>query len=226
MANLWSAQNNPLAAKLNRMQARNPMNIKKDLIEVLIFLVCVVLYVFFQKQISGKYFFIIPAIILCGLSLRWDYRADNRILKTYGIRTDNLKEATRRSAAIFGPMAIAILAIFPFTDNPKPPPYFYFTIFLYPLWGLAQQFMFQSFFHSRLLKLGVAPWSIFICALVFTFVHLNSEKLLIFALIGGLSFSYSFYRCPNILPLGIAHGILGAMVYYLLLGKDPLKHFF
>jgi membrane protease YdiL (CAAX protease family) len=202
------------------------MNIKKDLIEVSIFLVLVVLYVFSPKGISGKYYFIIPAIILCGLSLCWDYRADKRVLKTYGIRTDNLKEATRWSAAVFGPMAIVILAIFPFTDNPKPPSYFYFTIFLYPVWGLAQQFMFQSFFHTRLLKLGLAPWSIFICALVFTFVHWNSEKLLIFALIGGLFFSYSFYRYPNILPLGIAHGILGAMVYYLLLGKDPLKHFF
>ena len=208
------------------MRTRNHINIKKNLIEILIFLVFVVLYVFFKKEISGKYYFIIPAIILCGLSLRWDYRADKHILKTYGIRTDNLKEATRRSVVLFGPMAIAILAIFPFTDNPKPPPYFYFTIFLYPLWGLAQQFMFQSFFHSRLLKLGVAPWSIFICTLVFTAVHWNSEKLRIFSFIGGLFFSYSFYRCPNILPLGIAHGILGAMVYYLLLGKDPLKHFF
>jgi hypothetical protein len=141
-----SAQNNPLAAKLNRMQARDPMNIKKDLIEVLIFLVFVVLYVFFKKEISGKYYFIIPAIILCGLSLRWDYRADKRILKTYGIRTDNLKEANRRSVAFFGPMAIAILAIFPFTDNPKPPPYFYFTIFLYPYGDWRSNLCFNPFF--------------------------------------------------------------------------------
>ena len=189
-------------------------------------MVFVVLYVFFKKGISGKYYFIIPAIILCGLSLYWDYKADKGVLKTYGIRTDNLKEAITRSAWFFGPMTIIILAIFPFTDNPKPPPYFYYTIFLYPLWGLAQQFMFQSFFHSRLLKLGLAPWSIFICTLIFTVVHWNSEKLRIISLIGGLFFSYSFYRFPNILPLGFWHGILGAMVYYLLLGKDPLKHFF
>ena len=208
------------------MRTPNHLNIKKNLIEILIFLVFLVLYVSFRKELSGKYYFIIPAIILCGLSLRWDYRTDKRVLKTYGIRTDNLKEAALRSAAFFGPMAIAILAIFPFTDNPMPPPYFYFTIFLYPLWGLAQQFMFQSFFHSRLLKLSVGPWGILICTLVFTFVHLNSEKLISFALFGGVFFSYSFYRCPNILPLGIAHGILGAMVYYLLLAKDPLKHFF
>ena len=208
------------------MQARDHMNIKKDLIEVSIFLVLVVLYVFSPKGISGKYYFIIPAVILCGLYLRWDYRVDKGVLKTYGIRTDNLKEAARLSALFFCPMAIVILAIFPFTDNPKPPIYFYFTIFLYPLWGLAQQFMFQSFFHSRLLKLGLAPWSIVICTLVFTFVHWNSEKLRIFTFIGGIFFSYSFYRCPNILPLGVAHGILGAMVYYLLLGKDPLRHFF
>ena len=202
------------------------MNNKKNLVEILIFLAFVVLYMVFRKGISGKYYFIIPAIVLCALSIRWDYRADKGILKTYGIRTDNLKEATRLSALCFGPMAVVILAIFPFTDNPKPPFYFYFTIFLYPLWGLAQQFMFQSFFHSRLLKLGLAPWSIVICTLVFTFVHWNSEKLRIFTFIGGIFFSYSFYRCPNILPLGIAHGILGAMVYYLLLGKDPLRHFF
>jgi hypothetical protein len=208
------------------MQARNHLNIKKDLIEILIFLVFLVLYVFFRKELSGKYYFIIPAIIVCGIFLLWDYRADKDVLKTYGIRTDNLKEASKRTAAFFVPMVIVILVIFPFTDNPKPPPYFYFTIFLYPLWGLAQQFMFQSFFHSRLLKLSVGPWGVLICTLVFTFVHWNSQKLRIFALIGGLFFSYSFYRCPNVLPLGIAHGILGAMIYYLLLGKDPLKHFF
>jgi len=208
------------------MQAPNHMNNKKDLVEILIFLAFVVLYMVFRKEISGKYYFIIPAIVLCALSIRWDYRADKGILKTYGIRTDNLKEATRLSVLFFSPMAIVILAIFPFTDNPKPPIYFYFTIFLYPLWGLAQQFMFQSFFHSRLLKLGLAPWSIVICTLVFTFVHWNSEKLRIFTFIGGIFFSYSFYRCPNILPLGFAHGILGAMVYYLILGKDPLRHFF
>ena len=192
----------------------------------MIFLGFVVLYLVFRKEISGKYYFIIPAIVLCALSIRWDYRADKDVLKTYGIRTDNLKEATRLSALFFGPMAIVILAIFPFTDNPNPPLYFYFTIFLYPLWGFAQQFMFQSFFHSRLLKLGLAPWSIVICTLLFTFVHWHSEKLRIFSFIGGIFFSYSFYRCPNILPLGVAHGILGAMVYYLLLGKDPLRHFF
>lgn len=209
-----------------RISERNRIRIHKDLIEALIFLVFALLYVLFNKAISGRYYFIIPVIVLCGASLRRDYRADKSILKTYGLRTDNLKEAAGLSAAFFVPAAIAILAIFPFTDNPAPPPYFYFTILLYPLWGLAQQFMFQSFFHSRLLKLGLAPWSILICALVFTLVHLNSEKLLIFAFIGGLSFSYLFYRCPNILPLGIAHGILGAMVYYLLLGKDPLQKFF
>jgi membrane protease YdiL (CAAX protease family) len=208
------------------MTARSGSRINRELIEVFIFLICVVLYVLLNKAVSGRYYFIIPVIILCGVSLHRDYRADKQVLKTYGIRTYNLKAATRMSAAFFVPAAIAILAIFPFTDNPKPPPYFYFTILLYPLWGLAQQFMFQSFFHTRLLKLGVAPWSIFICALIFTFVHLNSEKLLIFAFIGGLFFSYSFYRCPNILPLGFVHGILGAMVYYLLLGKDPLKKFF
>jgi membrane protease YdiL (CAAX protease family) len=208
------------------MQARKPSSVKKDLIEILIFLVFVTLYVVFRREVSGKYYFIIPAIIVCGIFLFWDYRADKRVLKIYGIRTDNLMEASKRTTAFFVPMVIAILAIFPFTDNPKPPAYFYFTIFLYPLWGLAQQFMFQSFFHSRLLKLSVGPWGILICTLVFTFVHWNSQKLRIFAFIGGLFFSYSFYRCPNVLPLGIAHGILGAMIYYLLLGKDPLKHFF
>jgi hypothetical protein len=129
------------------------MNIKKDLIGIFIFLVFVVLYVVFRKEISGKYYFIIPAIVLCALSIRWDYRADKGVLKAYGIRTDNLKEATKLSALCFGPMAVIILAIFPFTHNPKPPIHFYFTIFLYPLWGLAQQFMFQSFFSFSTLKI-------------------------------------------------------------------------
>jgi len=73
--------------------------------------------------------------------------------------------------------------------------------------------------------LKLAPWSILIVALVFSLVHLPNLTLVLIAFLGGLLASYIFYKYPNIIPLGIAHGILGVVVYYLILGKDVLQQF-
>jgi hypothetical protein len=54
---------------------------------------------------------------------------------------------------------------------------------------------------------------------------LPSIKLTLVCFAGGIISSYIFLKYPNIIPLGIAHGILAAMVYYLILGKDVLETF-
>jgi len=38
----------------------------------------------------------------------------------------------------------------------------------------------------------------------------------------GLGWSFLFARSPNVLSLGLSHGILAALVYPILLGENPL----
>jgi len=80
-------------------------------------------------------------------------------------------------------------------------------------------------FHTRLIRLGFVPWSILCVAPVYALAHLPSPAMGVICLIGGLVFSYIFLKQPNIIPLGIAHGILGAITYHLLFGQDVFDGF-
>jgi len=64
-----------------------------------------------------------------------------------------------------------------------------------------------------------------VTAVVFTAVHFPSVQLLGFAAAGGLIFSALYRRYRNIVPLGIAHGLCGAIIYHLILQRDLVERF-
>jgi hypothetical protein len=143
-------------------------------------------------------------------------------LAELGLRTDNLPAAGRAALRVYAPVAAGILLWFAASPVPAPAAGFYLTLMLYPFWGVIQQFLFQSLLHARLMRLGLAPWSVAVTAAVFAAVHVRNPELAALAFPFGLLSSWLFMRHPNIIPIGVAHGVLGAMVYYLLLEKDPM----
>lgn len=198
---------------------------KRDTIELVGLVVLLAGYAWFRKELSGRPYFIIPVVLALVGYAGLRAAGDRSFLRDAGLRLDNLRPAARLTASYAVPIAVILVAAYPFTGNPQPPAAFYLLVFLYPLWGMGQQFIFQGIVHVRLRRLGFGRWSIPLTALAFAAVHWPSERLVPVTLVGGLLFSYTFYRHPNILPLGVAHGILGAMVYYLILGKDVLDKF-
>lgn len=101
---------------------------------------------------------------------------------------------------------------------------------LYPLWGCVQQFMIQDMIALNLSKLPIlakVPFVIwFLTACSFSIVHYGNWELMTATFVMGILFTPIFLstnkRC--IYPLGLYHGWLGALFYWWVLGRDPLRN--
>jgi CAAX prenyl protease-like protein len=83
----------------------------------------------------------------------------------------------------------------------------------YIVWSLMQQFLLQSYFLLRLLRLlpgKAAP--IIVAAGIFSLAHLPNPILTPITLVWGVAACMLFLRYRNIYALGVAHGIMGLCV--------------
>jgi hypothetical protein len=83
----------------------------------------------------------------------------------------------------------------------------------YIVWSLMQQFLLQSYFLLRLLRLlpgKAAP--VIVAAGIFSLAHLPNPILTPITLVWGVIACVLFLRYRNICALGLAHGIMGLCV--------------
>lgn len=77
------------------------------------------------------------------------------------------------------------------------------------LWGILQQYALQGFINRRAQVLCGRGWvSIFVVALVFAALHLPNPWLTLATFAGGLVWAYVYQKTPNLLALGISHGVM------------------
>ncbi|HEU4594330.1 MAG TPA: CPBP family intramembrane glutamic endopeptidase [Pyrinomonadaceae bacterium] len=77
------------------------------------------------------------------------------------------------------------------------------------LWGLLQQYALQGFINRRAQILWGRGWvSVFVVALVFGGLHLPNPVLTLATFAGGLVWAYAYQRAPNLLALGLSHGLM------------------
>jgi membrane protease YdiL (CAAX protease family) len=77
------------------------------------------------------------------------------------------------------------------------------------LWGLLQQYVLQGFINRRAqLIWGRGKWSILVVALVFAALHLPNPLLTLATFAGGLVWAWVYQRAPNLLALGLSHGLM------------------
>jgi hypothetical protein len=103
---------------------------------------------------------------------------------------------------------------------------FFKSLLLYPLWGIVQQFFVLGFFYYYLSSLLGLGWlSFLITVFFFTAIHFPNIKFMVFTFLGEILILYFFTLVPNIIVLGIYHGIFGTLFYYLFLNDDVIKRF-
>lgn len=183
-----------------------------------------IFYVIFRKYLAFNAWFILPLFVLLVIYVILESKYGDRNFKYFGVRTDNLLESTKLNLIVLGPILLG-LSVYAWIYGINNPLHFFYAILLYPIWGLIQQFIFQGMFLSACKKIGMGYFSIILAAFVYCMVHHPSVFMMKMTAIGGLLFSFIFYFRPNIIPIGIFHGVFGAFLYYVLRDKDPFEKF-
>jgi membrane protease YdiL (CAAX protease family) len=88
--------------------------------------------------------------------------------------------------------------------------------------GLAQQYLLQSFIHRRISQtigaidenghLRQSAAAVVLTASCFALIHLPNLTLTILTFGAGLVWSWVYQRSPNILAIGISHGLMSLLV--------------
>jgi len=123
--------------------------------------------------------------------------------------------------AVFGAAAAAMLGFRLLRRWMPLPAGFLAVLALYPLWALVEQFLVQALFAANLRQLGVPRSGVVgTAALLFGLVHAPDWTLVGLCTAAGALWTFLFLQRPNLIPLALAHGWLGALAYYLVLGRD------
>ena len=164
------------------------------------------------------------AVVSVGLLgyLVWRARHSKGAVKAWGMRTDNFVPALRAQLA-FGAVAGATLIGFgAYTGSLTLPMTFWLTVGLYPIWGVAQQFALQSLLVRNVKGLLSSPTAIAVVAsALFAAAHFPRIELVVLTGASGLFFTLIYLRRPNLWAVGIVHGILGSLAFYVVLQEDP-----
>ena len=143
------------------------------------------------------------------------------LLREWGLRLDNLWAASRPCLAVLGPAALALMGFGLSRGRAPLLSHLLAALALYPLWALVQQFLVQALFAANLRRLGLPRGAVIVAAaLLFGLVHAPDWMLVGLCAAAGAVWTALFLRTPNLIPLALAHGWLGALAYYIVLGRD------
>lgn len=142
------------------------------------------------------------------------------IARAWGFRRDTLPAAAIACGAIVLVGAAGMFAWGARAGRLPLPAHFWFVAPLYPVWGLIQQFLLNALLARNLAARLPAVIAVPVAALLFGAVHLPDAVLAGLTFLAALAWVPVWLAWPNLWVLGASHGLLGALAYYLVLGRD------
>jgi hypothetical protein len=139
-----------------------------------------------------------------------------------GVRREGFVPSLAAAAPIALVAAVGMLAVGIARGAFPVPIGFWVSLALYPLWGVVQQAITQGMVAGGLRDRVPRPLVVALTAAAFAAVHFPHPELMVATFALALGFTPIWLRHRNVLALGLLHGWLGALLYYLVLGRDPI----
>ncbi len=203
-----------------------PMNIqpKERRTEIILVSLTGLLKFVFMDWLNFRFFYISSASIFWIIHVYRKHKKYPGILKTWGFKGSNTKQAFF-ALLPFGALASLAIVLYGLYSHAS---FFNWRVlpilFLYPLWGLVQQFMIAGLIggNMRALKdIKAKDFQIILMtALIFALVHYPSLPLMAYVFIMELIFLKVYFKWPNLWVLGFYHGIVSTLFIYFVLGRD------
>jgi membrane protease YdiL (CAAX protease family) len=176
----------------------------------------------FEDALHAKTAFVIAAAAVWLGYVLWRYRNDCGVLRAWGLRWNNLAEAAKAAFVVTLLLVIGATGYAFSAGNFPPPRGFWIILVLYPVWGVAQQFLLNAML-ARNLAAVLPTWAaVLLSALLFAAAHAPDLPVMALTLPAGALWVLMYRRWPNLWALGIAHGLIGTVVFYGVLGRNPL----
>lgn len=208
------------AINLSSPNAPPPRSRRRDLLEILIPYVMVLVVCWTPRPIQRYLWWVAAAAILI-VAVRSFTSFD-----ALGMRTTNFLRSLWVVGASLLVSALAVaIAIRLHTVHLPPGGILGFlgNYWAYALWSLVQQYLLQAFFLARFLCLLKQPLSAaFAAALIFAIAHLPNPLLTVVTLLWGIAACLLFLRYRNLYSLALAHAILGITISTTIPG--PVDH--
>ena len=194
---------------------------RRDAVELVALVATGALHPLCFSVLNAKGAYVVSAIVGWGAYIGWTARRDPERLRAWGLRYDGLVASCRAIMPFTIVAAVGTTLVGVLREASPDPLHLALSVLLYPIWGVVQQLLVQGilvrFLARRLPSVAVVP----VAATVFGLVHAANPALLVATTVLGGTFTAVYVRHQNVWPLGVAHGVLGAMFYFLVLGRDP-----
>lgn len=168
-----------------------------------------------------QHFYNIGVTVLWGCYLVWRLFKTPGTAGAWGFQKAGFLRSLR-ACAIFAIAAMLPLLVYGSRNSRLPvPATFWFLVVIYPVWGIAQQFVLQALITRNLRQLIVKlPFRVLSASALFSGAHFPNYRLMALTFAAGLVFTWIYEKHGNIWAIGIVHGILGALAYYVVLEQD------
>jgi len=165
-------------------------------------------------------FFAFAAVVWVGWLTR-RFREEPGLLGAWGLTSQHLRPAMAAAAGIALAGAALLLALGRALGRPSLPAHFWAVVLIYLGWALVQQVALNG-----ILARGIEPflpsWAVPLAAgALFSLAHLPDLPLMGLTFVAGVLWVALYLRWPNLWALSLCHGFLGALAYYMVLGRDP-----
>jgi membrane protease YdiL (CAAX protease family) len=144
--------------------------------------------------------------------------------RTLGFRIDNFRKAASELAVPVALLSLALLAcgFALHTLRAVPVDQGAANLAAYLPWGVVQQYVLNGYFLRRLERGWSRRSAPLMASVLFAAVHVPNWFLMAVVLAAGGICTYIYRRCPNLWVLGLAHGLIGFLLF--LVVPDTLSH--